>query len=137
MTELERRALLGDQEAQKECTEKGIVQQKKHKIKTNFAQIIVNGRPDKPYYNILYFDRAKNDYFIGFGSFCLKYVFDWLKEEFDIDSNQATSFPAPPIGRCGSCKHSTSQEIYCELGHLWALKPDDYCSYYEPREEEL
>lgn len=28
----------------------------KNKIKTNFAKIFVSGTPDRPYFNILYFD---------------------------------------------------------------------------------
>lgn len=63
---------------------------------------------------------------------------DMTQDQINVEFVKAwNTRPAPPIGRCGTCKHSMSQEIYCELGHLWALKSDDYCSYYEPREEEL
>lgn len=54
------------------------------KIKTHFAQIIVDGTAEKPYYNIMYFDPAAGDYRIGFGSYCLDFVFKWLAEEFEI-----------------------------------------------------
>lgn len=113
MTELERRALLGDQKAQKECTEKGIV------LPCPFCgsqKIIMSnwGMWRCWCYNC----KSKAD--------------DTLSERDALKSWNTR--PAPPIGRCGTCKHSMSQEIYCELGHLWALKPDDYCSRYEPRE---
>ena len=54
------------------------------KIKTHFARIIVCGTPEKPYFNILYFDPCDKTYHVGFGSFCLEYVFQWLNEEFEI-----------------------------------------------------
>lgn len=57
----------------------------KNKIKTNFAKIFVSGTPGRPYFNILYFDPADQDYHIGFGSYCLEYVFKWLSEEFEIE----------------------------------------------------
>lgn len=56
----------------------------KHKIKTPFAKIIVGGTPEKPCYAILYFDTADGKCHIGFGSYRLDYVFQWLAEEFEI-----------------------------------------------------
>lgn len=56
----------------------------KHKIKTPFAKIIVGGTPEKPYYDILYFDPADGKCHIGFGSYLLDYVFQWLTEEFEV-----------------------------------------------------
>lgn len=54
------------------------------KIKTHFAQIIVDGTAKKPYYNIMYFDPAAGDYRIGFGSYFIDNVFKWLEEEFEV-----------------------------------------------------
>ena len=54
------------------------------KIKTHFAKIIISGTPEKPYYNILYFDYSDEQYHIGFGSYNLEYVFKWLAEEFEV-----------------------------------------------------
>ena len=54
------------------------------KIKTHFARIIVGGEADKPYYSIMYYDPADNEFHQGFGSSCLEYVFKWLSEEFEI-----------------------------------------------------
>lgn len=61
----------------------------KDKIKTNFAKIFVSGTPGRPYFNILYFDPADQDYHIGFSSYCLEYVFKWLSEEFEIEDAPA------------------------------------------------
>ena len=60
------------------------------KIKTHFAQIIVCGTAEKPYYNILYFDPTDRIYHVGFGSYSLGYVFKWLSEEFEIIDDVTT-----------------------------------------------
>lgn len=56
----------------------------KHKIRTQCAKICVGGTTEKPYYNILYFDPADGEFHIGFGSYCLDYVFKWLAENFEV-----------------------------------------------------
>ena len=56
----------------------------KEKIKTSFAQIIVRKTKEKPYFEILYFDSKDKCFHIGYGSFYLEYVFQWLADEFEI-----------------------------------------------------
>lgn len=56
----------------------------RNKIKTPFARIVVGGTPEKPCYNIWYFDPADGEYHIGFGSYSLDNVFNWLAEEFEV-----------------------------------------------------
>ena len=58
--------------------------QRHEKIKTPFAKIIVEGKLEKPYFSILYFDPADKDFHIGYSSYYLGYVFNWLNEEFEI-----------------------------------------------------
>lgn len=60
-------------------------------IRTHFAEIIVRGTADKPYYEILYFDTEDGSYHIGFGSYYLEYVFKWLSEEFEIVADWQTA----------------------------------------------
>ena len=66
-----------------------------NKIKTHFAQIIVHGKAGKPYYEILYFDTEDRTYHIGFGSYCLDYVFKWLSNEFEIVEAEQEADVAP------------------------------------------
>ena len=66
-----------------------------NKIKTHFAQIIVSGKAEKPYYEILYFDTEDRTYHIGFGSYCLDYVFKWLSNEFEIVEAEQEADVAP------------------------------------------
>lgn len=54
------------------------------KIKTHFARIVVCGTEQNPYYNILYYDPADKEYHIGYGSYCISFVRQWLAEEFEI-----------------------------------------------------
>lgn len=59
------------------------------KIKTNYAEITVGGDPAKPCFGVRYFDPADRDYHYGFGSYDIKNVFRWLREEFEIvDENE-------------------------------------------------
>lgn len=53
------------------------------KIKTHFAQMIVDVIDDKPYYNIMYFDPRDGEFHIGYGSYVLENTLGWLKENFD------------------------------------------------------
>lgn len=71
----------------------------KDKIKTRFAKIFVSGTPDRPYFNILYFDPVDQDYHVGFSSYCLEYVFKWLSEEFEIEDIPAADVAPVVRGR--------------------------------------
>ena len=84
------------------------------KIKTHFAEIIVGGTCEKPCYHIMYFDPTDREYHIGFGSFCLEYVFKWLSDEFEIVDKQPTIEARPVVkgewvlnkdgsGTCNQC----------------------------------
>ena len=54
------------------------------KIKTHHARIVVDGTAEKPYYSIEWYDHAKNEYFLGYSSYNIGYVFKWLEECFEI-----------------------------------------------------
>ena len=71
--------------------------QKMEKIKTPFAKMIIDGSREKPYFSILYFDPADKDFHIGYSSYYLDYVFNWLNENFEIveDGNFALSALRP------------------------------------------
>lgn len=60
---------------------------KKTKRKTNFAKIIVSGTAEKPYYDIMWFDYMDGQYHIGYGSYNLNFVFQWLAECFEVEDN--------------------------------------------------
>lgn len=98
------------------------------KIKTPYAKIIVGGTPDKPYYDILWYDTEKQQWYIGYGSYCIHNVFKWLKEEFEVTGN---IFQFPDIhahwinngyacgetewkcSECGKSEWRTTQTNYC------------------------
>lgn len=54
------------------------------KIKVASAEIVVHGTPQKPYYEIRYYDLADGQYHIGYSSYYLDYVFEWFEKYFDI-----------------------------------------------------
>ena len=54
------------------------------KIRTHHAKIVVECTTGKPYYSIEWFDTAKQEYYLGYSSYCIDNVLGWLKEYFEI-----------------------------------------------------
>lgn len=71
------------------------------KIKTHFAEIIVSGQTEKPYYNILFIDPQTREYEVCFGSYSLENVRKWLSEEFEIVD--APTVDAVEVVYCDNC----------------------------------
>lgn len=136
MDSLVRKALLGDKKSQEECTEKGIalpcpicgddvtiteIPAHKH--------CIVN----LPEYGGGCFIECDNCTYAISGDD----VMDALRTH--------NARPAPPIGRCGECKHCVgvgkNQALRCTLNSFGVefgldfITSKSFCSYFEPREE--
>lgn len=113
MTELERRALMGDRQAQEECTEKGIVLPCPHcggeNIITSNWGMFRCWCPD-----------------------CYSKADDCLNVADAIKSWNTR--PAPPIGRCGECKYYVYDTESCNINNV-KMFLGDFCSYFKPREE--
>lgn len=117
MTELERKALLGDKDAQSECTKKGIV----------LPCPCCGGTADT------WIDSAKA---VVCCQVCGEYIsvanYDDYKSMKCVIAFWNTR-PAPPIGRCMGCKNWDG--IRCSNVNFLS-GPFDYCSYFEPKENE-
>lgn len=119
--ELIRRALLGDKQAQEECTNRGVI------LPCPFCGGEAEWAKEAGLYSI----RCKNGTCIGsdirpeYGELICA-IADW------------NTRPALPIGRCVECKHYYSESPstgYCD--NVQDVKGDtDYCSCFEPKEEE-
>lgn len=103
----------------------------REKIKTCFAQIIVDNSKSKPYYSIMYWENGEMN--IGFSSYKLDYVRRWLNEEFEVKRN----VDVVPVVRCKDCKYAyinsfsvTSGVVFCS-SNMKAMQEDDFCSYGE------
>lgn len=116
MTEIERRALLGNKEAQRECTENGIA-----------LPCPCCGKPVQWDFETKLVLHDYKDCILGKKITPLPH---W------------NSRPIPPIGRCGECKHFINMECTNEAlstdhegGASYSLNFDeyDYCSYFEPK----
>lgn len=130
MTELERKALLGDQAAQKECTEKRIAIPCPCCGCEERDMIGLSVSHDQYYYSCeacgcngpIVFDSDSCDY-----------------PEYDALAAWNRR-PAPPIGRCGECKHRSKDDpTVCDhpvTGLFDMITPEDFCSYFEPKERE-
>ena len=118
MTNLERRALLGDRQAQEECTRHGIVLPcplcGNTNIRTSNWGMWRCWCPEC---------RAKSD--------------DCLRERDAI--KQWNVRPAPPIGRCASCACWDENTCECvaaadiEVAYHRYTEPDFFCGDYEPK----
>lgn len=121
MTELERKALLGDQEAQRECTEKGIV--------------LPCSRCGKQGATVKY---SNGDYW---------YQCPYCHSSTGSLSNPKLALavwntrPAPPIGRCVECSYREKATVnnkgflICPASGM-EITNYDFCSYFEPKERD-
>lgn len=138
--ELIRRALMGDQEAQKECTKNEIVLtcpccKSDAELVTKTA--CFTGEPEQEFHVV----RCKSC-FLQSGLYTSKIA----------ALNKWNTRPAPPIGKCGECKYSRepTKQDYEELDRYSLMHKDacvctydepkevwkfDFCSSFKPREE--
>lgn len=55
------------------------------RLKVFAAQIVVSrNNPDKPVYGIIYYDIERKEWCRGFGSYDLKFVQQWFREELEV-----------------------------------------------------
>ena len=113
------------------------------KIKAINPQIVVNGNVDKPYYSIEYYDTSDNNWHIGYGSYELKNVIEWLKTDFDIIKTDVE-----PVVRCKDCKWYKESKLLAPNKFCFRLKdingipigynfsPNEFCSFGERKENE-
>lgn len=62
--------------------------EKNEKIRVSSAEIVVHGTRENPYYEIKYHDLSDGQTHVGYSSYNLDFVFEWLEECFEI-VNQA------------------------------------------------
>ena len=91
---------------------------KKHKVKS--AEIVVRKIDKKPYYEIKYFDLSDNEYHIGYGSYKLEYVFEWLEQCFEIVEKNTNA---------DKIRNMTDEELAKFLSEFSAC---NVCEYYDP-----
>ena len=125
MTDLERRALLGDRQAQEECTRQGIVLP------------CGCGNPAK----LSYVERdpgADFDPCHGYVVTCTgcnmnSWYHKEKQEAIAVWNNRA----APPIGRCKDCKNidlSLEESVLCAIHDDEEMPNHGYCNYFDPKE---
>ena len=116
MTSIERRALLGDAEAQRKCTEKGIVlgcpccgEKKVDTLETKYYGLVQ----------------------------CMECGLSMAAAYLTCALARWNRRPAPPIGRCVECKHGIpykDNHIMCK--GRWADKDyNGFCNDFEPKED--
>lgn len=121
--ELIRRALLGDHEAQKQCTEKEIVLPCwRCGGESEIQELHTGGKP-------IYAVTCKKTYCGAYGCACStqqKAIEYW------------NTRPAPPVGRCKDCLWYLPISKRCKysLGGLWGeVNELSFCSCFKPKED--
>ena len=139
LKELIRRALLGNQEAQKACTEKGIkipcpTCGKSDCIEITDCYTAHGGGCECQDYKKDYFKCVCNYLNGGCGT---SIGVSKTKEEALEKWNTR---PAPPIGRCGKCETkkraivNANGFLICPVSGMEIID-NDFCSYFEPEEK--
>lgn len=119
--ELIRRALMGSQEAQQDCTDKGIA------LPCPFCggEAIIEYDSVAPFE----YDVVCGDCGVTLG----------ISEDKNVALREWNTRPAPPIGRCGECK-AKEKAVINDKGFLicpasgMEITDNDFCSYFEPKE---
>lgn len=128
MTELERRALLGDKQAQEECTRMGIVLA----CPKCFKPVTVRGLDDwKP----TFYDPDIDIHPYEFDCEC-GLALSTYKYNFEEALSDWNTRPAPPIGRCMECERLKDNDgvcLYCEVFNMTTPGPEAFCCRFEPK----
>lgn len=117
MNEFERRALLGDKQAQEECTRQGIVQA------CPFC-----GRSEETVFKLAHSNlyAHKRTGKCALDGMIIYNLADW------------NTRPAPPLGRCIDCANVcevSDNLVTCDIFER-DMMPDDFCSQFEAKERE-
>ena len=102
------------------------------KIKTHHARIVVDGTADKPYYSIEWYDPTKKEYYLGYSSYFIENVFNWLSECFEIVDAPTVDAVEVVHGRWIDATHIDEDfgevESYeCSVCGKWDYYTPNYC----------
>lgn len=92
------------------------------KIRTHHAKIVVECTTGKPYYSIEWFDTAKQEYYLGYSSYCIDNVLGWLKESFEI-----VEAPKTNADRIRAMSDEELAEVLGKLVHCGGCPMRDNC----------
>lgn len=131
MTDIERRALLGDRKAQEECTRRGIV------LVCPFcgskAERGANKRDSRKRYGV-YHTIATVQCTACTAKVTMAGVY--VETAYKYAEGRWNTRPAPTVGHCGECAHAKpfdSQYRLCDV-HDSYMTPDGFCSEFKPKE---
>ena len=123
MSDLKRRAMLGDQQAQEECSRQGIALP----CPCCGSDVTVNEIPPHKHAFATFMPDYEGGCFIEC-PFCNYANCGKTKHEALMNHNRR---PASPIGRCKDCKHQgTGDSDICHSG-----MDEEFCSGFEPKED--
>ena len=139
MTELERRALLGDRQAQEECTRQGILLPcplcgEQAGVKTKKSEYGLSGtiiRCNKCGLRLYSPDAKAKSISGGIRNVA-------IENHREIGFSRWNTRPAPPVGHCGECGHLKDDGacLCCEVFNMTTPGPEAFCCRFEPKGSE-
>ncbi len=133
--ELIRRALMGEKQAQEECTAKGIV------LPCPFCGKELRERKTRKWTAAK--DESINRTIVEHKAKTGCHLDNWAMDK-ELDLESWNTRPAPPIGRCGECKNFKKHKNFTHPEYMFdgeckRFKSFNseyaFCSCFEPREE--
>lgn len=115
------------------CSECRMCEKKEHeKARVTEAEIVVRGTQEKPYFEIKYLEVGKSEYSVGYSSYNLEYVFQWLREEFEVVKEKPTN--ADRIRGMSNAELAEFLQYISKMGYVHVCCPDegcdmDFCEY--------
>lgn len=130
--ELISRALMGSQEAQRACTDKGIALPCPYCGSDKLYVDAPYRSDDIPAEMINDIDCDYDGFYVSCS--CGNYI-EVEHGTFKDTLAKWNARPAPPVGRCKDCKFYTAMS-HCQVHSLGPdqYDPDDFCSYFQPKE---
>ena len=98
------------------------------KIRTHHARIVVDGTAEKPYYSIEWFDPTKKEYYLGYSSYYIETVFNWLYEYFEIVEAPQTNADRVRAMSDEEKRSAVGMDLKEKALYFVAALKDVYCS---------
>ena len=105
------------------------------KIKAIHPHIVVGGKIDNPCYSIEWYDIEKQSMYLGYSSFRLEYVQQWLNEDFDVVDTDIENLINRQKAEIERLKAEIKFSDYLEYETINQIKTEAYKEFAERLKE--
>lgn len=97
------------------------------KVKAINPQIVVHGTLEKPYYEISYYDTTDNQWHIGYSSYDLYIVKEYLDNYFEIIEADVEPVKHGEWHKWENTMNSKTLGVFCSICHSCSDNMTDFC----------